>query len=302
MAYVDAINANFRRRFERRLSTPFIWRPYTNDESAFMNSGGVAIDYRFDNTQATVTTHTTEDSVTIGDHERGNPVLVSPTKKTFTLDKFAYVDELIPVHMIEQIQAPIVQSRANAAADAVAAQLNTEIRTQLLASTDATLLLTAIAVTSANWGNTAHQGDVIGAFEDARDEATLSGLQGSLGCITSVEVGRVVKDYLKRVKLPFVEGILENALVRVNVIRWEGFDIIQDASAGSGTTNADDDKHALFFIAPGDNSPVVFAARTPQPRTFQSETYRGTRIVDEFSYGADVIYPERGRVAKHAIS
>ena len=124
--------------------------------------------------------------------------------------------------MIEQIQAPIVQSRANAAADAVAAQLNTEIRTQLLASTDAGLLLTAIAVTSANWGNTAHQGDVIGAFEDARDEATLSGLQGSLGCITSVEVGRVVKDYLKRVKLPFVEGILENALVRVNVIRWKG--------------------------------------------------------------------------------
>ena len=34
MAYADAIdNALFRRRFERRLSTPFIWRPYTNDES-----------------------------------------------------------------------------------------------------------------------------------------------------------------------------------------------------------------------------------------------------------------------------
>ena len=29
-----------------------------------------------------------------------------------------------------------------------------------------------------------------------------------------------------------------------------------------------------------------------------SETYRGTRITDEFSYGADVIYPERGRIAK----
>ena len=199
MAYADAIDAYFRRRFERRLSTPFIWRPYTNDESAFFSSGGVSINYRFDGTKATVTTHTNEDSVTIGDHERGNPVLVSPTKKTYTLDKFAYIDEFIPVHMIEQIQAPIVQSRANAAADAVAAQLNTEIRTQLLASTDATMLLTAIAVTSANWGNTAHQGDVIGAFEDARDEATLSGLQGSLGCITSVEVGRVVKDYLKRV-------------------------------------------------------------------------------------------------------
>ena len=134
------------------MSTPFIWRPYTNDESAFFSSGGVSINYRFDGTKATVTTHTNEDSVTIGDHERGNPVLVSPTKKTYTLDKFAYIDEFIPVHMIEQIQAPIVQSRANAAADAVAAQLNTEIRTQLLASTDATLLLTAIAVTSANWG------------------------------------------------------------------------------------------------------------------------------------------------------
>ena len=302
MAYVDAINANFRRRFERRLSTPFIWRPYTNDESAFMNSGGVAIDYRFDNTQATVTTHTTEDSVTIGDHERGNPVLVSPTKKTFTLDKFAYVDELIPVHMIEQIQAPIVQSRANAAADAVARQLNTEIRTELLASADATLLLTAVDTASGDWGNTAHQNKVMGAFEDARDEATLMGLQGALACITSVEVARVVKKYLLRVKLPFVEGILENALVRVNVIRWEGFDIIPDASAGSGTTNADDDKHAQFFVAPGENSPVVFAARTPQPRTFVSETYRGTRITDEFSYGADVIYPERGRIAKAEIS
>ena len=63
-------------------------------------------------------------------------MLVSPTKKTYTLDKFAYIDELVPVHMIEQIQAPIVQSRANAAADGVAEQLNTEIRTQLLASTD----------------------------------------------------------------------------------------------------------------------------------------------------------------------
>ena len=61
------------------------------------------------------------------------------------------------------------------------------------------------------------------------------------------------KKYLLRLKLPFVEGILENALVRVNVIRWEGFDIIPDASAGSGTTNADDDKHAMFFVAPGDN-------------------------------------------------
>ena len=302
MAYVDAINANFRRRFERRLSTPFIWRPYTNDESAFFNSGGVAIDYRFDGTKATVTTHTNEDSVTIADHQRGSPVLVSPTKKTYTMDKFAYIDELIPVHMIEQIQAPIVQSRANAAADAVAAQLNTEIRTQLLASTDAGLLLTGIAVTSANWGNTAHQGDVVGAFEEARDEATLGGLQGSLGCITSVEMARVFKDYLKRVKLPFVEGILENALVRVNVIRWEGFDIIQDPSAGSGTTNADDDKHALFFIAPGENSPVVFAARAPQPNTFVSEVYRGTRITDDISYGADVIYPERGRVTKTVIS
>ena len=110
----------------------------------------------------------------------------------------------------------------------------------------------------------------------------------------------MVKKYLLRVKLPFVEGILENALVRVNVIRWEGFDIIPDPSAGSGTTNNDDSKHAMFFIAPGDNSPVVFAARTPQPRTYQSETYRGTRITDEISYGADVIYPERGRIAKHS--
>ena len=53
---------------------PFIWRPYTNDESAFFASGGVSIDYRFDGTKATVTTHTNEDSVTIGDHERGSPV------------------------------------------------------------------------------------------------------------------------------------------------------------------------------------------------------------------------------------
>ena len=54
--------------------------------------------------------------------------------------------------MIEQIQAPIVQSRANAAADAVARQLNTEIRTQLLASADATLLLTAVDTASGDWG------------------------------------------------------------------------------------------------------------------------------------------------------
>ena len=64
-------------------------------------------------------------------------------------------------------------------ADGVAAQLNTEIRTQLLASTDATLLLTAIAVTSANWGNTAHQGDVIGAFEACtRSEANVERATG----------------------------------------------------------------------------------------------------------------------------
>ena len=302
MAYADSIDNVFRRRFERRLPTPFIWRPYTNDESAFMNSGGVSIDYRFDNTQATVTTHTNEDSTTIADHARGSPVLVSPTKRTFTLDKFAYIDEVIPVHMIEQIQGPIVNSRANAAADAVARQLNTEIRTELLASTDATLLLTPVTVATGDWGNAAHQGNVIGAFESARDEATLMGLQGSLACITSVEMARVVKKYLLAQKLPFVEGILENALVRVNVIRWEGFDIIPDASAGSGTGATDDAKHAMFFVAPGENSPVVFAARNPQPRTFVSETYRGTRITDEFSYGADVIYPERGRVAKTVIT
>ena len=161
--------------------------------------------------------------------------MVSPTKRAFTLDKFAYIDELIPNHMIEQIQAPIVQSRANAAADAVAKTLNTEIRTELLASTNATLLLTPVTVATANWGEAAHQADVIGAFESARDEATLMGLQGSLACITSVEMARVVKKYLLAQKLPFVEGILENALVRVNVIRWEGFDIIPDPSAGSGT-------------------------------------------------------------------
>ena len=303
MAYADAINTLFRRRFERRLSTPFIWRPYTNDESAFFASGGVSIDYRFDGTKATVTTHTDEDSTVIANHARGAPVLVSPTKKTYTLDKFAYIDELVPVHMIEQIQAPIVNSRANAAADGVAETLNTEIRTELLASDDATMVLTPVTIANtAAFGGATHQADTIGAFETARDEATLNGLQGSLGAITSVEIARVVKKYLLAQKLPFVEGILENALVRVNVIRWEGFDIIPDPSAGSGKDMGDDDKHAIFFIAPGDNSPVVFAARTPQPRTFQSETYRGTRITDEMSYGADVIYPERGRVAKLVIT
>ena len=70
------------------------------------SSGGVSIDYRFDGTKATVTTHTNEDSVTIGDHERGSPVLVSPTKKTYTLDKFAYIDELVPVHMVRADSGP----------------------------------------------------------------------------------------------------------------------------------------------------------------------------------------------------
>ena len=303
MAYSDAINTLFRRRFERRLSVPFIWRPYTNDESAFMNAGGVSIDYRFDNTEATVTANANEDSAVIAQHARGAPVLVSPTKKTFTLDKFAYIDELVPVHMIEQIQAPIVNSRANAAADAVAKQLNTEIRAELLASDDDTLNLTPVTIANmAAFGGATHQTDTIGAFEAARDEATLSGLQGQLGCITSVEIARVFKDKLLAEKYPFVEGILENALVRANVIRWEGFDVIADASAGSGKAMADASKHAMFFIAPGENSPVVFAARTPQPRTFVSETYRGTRITDEFSYGADVIYPERGRIAKLVIT
>ena len=303
MAYVDAINTLFRRRFERRLSVPFIWRPYTNDESAFMNAGGVSIDYRFDGTKATVTTNANEDSTVIAQHARGAPVLVSPTKKTFTLDKFAYIDELVPVHMIEQIQAPIVNSRANAAADGVAETLNTNIRTELLASDDMTLNLSGIVIADTDaFGNAAHQTAVMGAFEEARDEATLSGLQGTLGCITSVEIARVFKNKLLAEKYPFVEGILENALVRVNIIRWEGFDIIPDPSAGSGKAMGDASKHAMFFIAPGENSPLVFAARTPQPRTFQSETYRGTRITDEFSYGADVIYPERGRVAKLTIT
>ena len=36
-----------------------------------------------------------------------------------------------------------------------------------------TLLLTPVTVASADWGANAHQAVVIGAFEDARDEATL---------------------------------------------------------------------------------------------------------------------------------
>ena len=151
-------------------------------------------------------------------------------------------------------------------------------------------------------GAAAHQGVVIGAFEAVRDELDLQAQTAQVFCITSVAQRRVLRDYLKAQKLPFVESILENQLVRNSALQWENFVVMADASAGSGTTAGDDAKHTLHFIPTGEGSPLRFAARTPAPRVFESETYRGTRITDEFSYGIDVVFPERGRIVKQAIT
>ena len=80
MAYSDGIETLFRARFEAELEIPFLWRAFVGDESSFFNSGGVALDYFKDATDATVTTHTNEDSTTIADHARGSPILASPTR------------------------------------------------------------------------------------------------------------------------------------------------------------------------------------------------------------------------------
>ena len=53
--------------------------------------------------------------------------------------------------MIEQIQPPMVASRAQHAATGVARQLNTRIRAVLGASTDATLNAAGITVATAAW-------------------------------------------------------------------------------------------------------------------------------------------------------
>ena len=102
----------------------------------------------------------------------------------------------------------------------------------------------------------------------------------------------MVKDYLKRVKLPFVEGILENALGsgQRDSLGRVSTSFRMPARAAEPptptTTNTRCFSLRLATTAPSCSRPVR------RSRVLSRVKPTGVRgIVDEISYGADVIYP-----------
>ena len=151
-----------------------------------------------------------------------------------------------------------------------------------------------IETTAANFGNDAHRDAVGKAVEDMTERVDYAHWPRSATgrwLIVSPAYHRLIRDYIKSKNLNLVSStILDNAFVSAQVFFWDGWNIIMDDSLGAGKTNADDDKHKMYFFQ---RNCVAFARELTTSNMVVSEEWFGRLMFFAMSYGIKLAQPSR---------
>ena len=282
--------------FVERLYQMNLWRNYVQDYSSELPYGksikipvispdsdktGVANAY--EDTPADLANYS-EDS-TAAQLLRGTPQMFGVGEVTLNVNQEKEVDFIVSAVAERRVRPPLMAAHTAQVARRITEQINQDIR--VIYDGAANEVSSAIATTSAAFGNAAHQDKIAAALIEAQIVADGSPHyfpENGRICITSPRNYAAVVAYLIKEKLYLTTGITDRAVADADVVRFAGWTIIKDNSLGTGKAASDDATNSFYFLAQGYPA-VAGAYELSGMRTFDSEVYRAMRTTGIYTYG-----------------
>ena len=302
MALIDAVPEIMSPVLEQALLQQNVWPALCTDLSSQLAGGGDRLIIPSDATVYTVNSRTAAltFSATIADHARGTPTIAGATVVNLDPDAYYNVDVVVPTWVQYSIPAPLLAEVSSRLANAFIEQANNNLRAKLLAIAT-TAQIDTITVKTAEWGNTAHLTALAKTFRG--NALNLDGVKVPReGRVTTVspEVQDLIQEKIITDKFFLPSGITDSILVNRELPRYRGFDVIMDDSVGVGHSATDDNRHLMSHFRR--NMGIVYAQRLIGVRGFESETYRGIRVVGDLVVFTLVSRPSLVFVTKHVIT
>ena len=232
----------------------------------------------------------------------GEPIASSLINVELEINQWRDINRIVGRPAERRLRPNLVSEETRKAAASVMKAENAHLRKTIIDSAGTRTQRTPITVTAANFA----QGAKNDAFKTALlDEPANANLDVSVNdfwpmpgrrMIVSPRIHKYITDALQEEKLLFTTPINDRFVAEGETIRYKGWDIVQDNSAGDGTANTDDDKHAIIYLIPGRG--LAYAGELEELMVGRHPDYRGTILRGFKSWGAAVIEPYLLRVTK----
>lgn len=280
-----------------------IWTSLLSDRTAQMEGYNYKLDLTYDETSRTLTSKTRANliSTTLTDVARPDPVVTSLAKRSLEYDKFYTVRELLPALLQVFSRPSVANSVSFQNARAFREKTNEELRATLAAAANAQKH-SPITVSSGNWGNAAHMTAVDNAMRKAAVNANGGSWPMNRSLVTSVDMADIIERIVEGKNLHFQSNINDEAAARGVVGHWRGFEIIPDASAGTGTSNSDDAKHDMFFGIRGLFGVYCMDFLEPLQIDPRSSTHVGSELTGTAMWGSVISEPSKIQLVETSIT
>ena len=315
-----ALSEGYQKFAYNRFMMPFvqenIWMGYVQDFSGWFANGGNTLSiptdkgsrpdaagndsYEWDDVSATYTV-----DAAVANMAWGAPTATDLDTVELVLNRTYKINKIVSAIADRRVIPNLIAMRGAQAARTAREVVNNQIRATLL-GIDASQQRTPIAVTAANFSNTAATGhdtfltsllDEFGAAQLAADVAFWP--TAGRVAVVSPRIHKYLVDKLQKEKL-FVLNTNEALVREGEVLRFKGWDIVKDNSARDGVSNSDDDKHAIFYLRRGEG--LGFGADLRMLDVIRSETYIGNLLQGVMAWGTAVIEKEKLLVCKMNIT
>ena len=228
------------------------------------------------------------------------------------LDEIRVINKRVTTIQERRVIPSLVASRAENAAREMLEEVNANIRAKFLAGPQPgtgtfARSHTLPTISAANFAkgindsaNAAFKTALLDEFGDAQLAASVNYWPaGGRVAVVSPRIHKYLTDALQAEKLYLVND--NPQYVREGtVMRYKGWDIIEDNSAGDGTANSDDDKHAIFYLQRGVG--LGYLGELRDLTVIRSEIEMASLLQGVFSWGCEVIEPKKLALTKLNIS
>ena len=228
----------------------------------------------------------------IADLAWGNPKIVDLETEALTINKERDVNFLVDYLTQRRVRPSTIAEAAKWMGLRMLEAVNDDIRNVFMTNTDISDVET-IDVTAANFAtpNAAFENSLKDAFGKAKLAADVARIPADgRQAIVSPRIHFYLSKKLRDDNL-FLASENRDFAVNAEVVRWGGWDIVADNSAGDGVANTDDEKHTIAFARRGTG--IYFAGELNRMRMFESEVSKGTIMRALYTWGVKVIEPKK---------
>lgn len=314
MTVADVRNVVVSQAFYRKARPNILWRALSDDRSVQLVDGMLKIP-QFDNKTVFNTVALTGAngqlvSTDASDYAWPTPNINQPTQLLLAANVVKSFNEFVSRLSIDNVSIGLLAERSMHIGLDATEEINKEIRDYINArrtggtSAVAAINRTAIATSSANWGNAAHLTAIKDEFREM--SVVADGLNwDDMGrtCVVSPDVYDLVREKLITDKHFLVRGATDDAVLNGMIRDYYGWDVLKDRSPGSGHTNTDDAKHTMFWMVRGRG--FYFGAdhqRMGAVDGYSVGAHMGTYIRGDFQIGFAITNNDRIRLTPHNIS